>query len=251
MKHFMILAFMSFLLFPSLLSAQDFGDAVQTAIAEKDYTKAFESAQTDAQRGNAKAQGDLGLMYEKGLGIDQDDKKAVYWLTKAARKGDADSENNLGFMFFQGKGVIQDYAQALQWFQKAADQGLASAQSNLGLLYGAGLGVPKDYVKALSFYQKAADQDDLDSQVNLGMMYSLGEGTAQNYGMSYFWFYRALQHAFTDQDKKDEIRDDIQWLEKHMNEKEVGTAKTRALHWRPVSTEMETNESSESTPPGR
>jgi TPR repeat protein len=233
-----------FLLFlPIPLLSQEFNDAVETAIGEKDYVKAFESARIDAQRGDPKAQGELGLLYEKGLGTAPDDKKAAYWLTEAAQKGDADSQNNLGFLYFNGHGVTQDYAQALKWFQKAADQGLASAQANLGLIYGAGLGLPKDYLKALEYFKKAANQDDLDAQVNLGMMYSLGEGTAQDYKASYFWFYRALQHSFTDEDKKNEVRDDIQWMEKHMTNEDIGKAKVKAMHWRPAGTETQSEDS--------
>jgi hypothetical protein len=240
MRLFLFLPVLMGFLFPSpVLLAQDFGDAVQTDMAEKDYAGAFESARIKAQRGDPKAQGELGLLFEKGLGTPQDDKKAAYWLTKAARKGDADSENNLGFLFFNGHGVIQDYGQALTWFQKAADQGLASAQSNLGLMYGAGLGVTKDYSKALGFYRQAADQDDLDSQVNLGMMYSLGEGAPQDYIAAYFWFYRALQHSFTDEDKKNEVRDDIQWMEKHMSNEDIAKAKTQAMRWKPAGVRLD------------
>lgn len=229
--------FFLFLLLPLSLLAQDFSDAVQTETGSKDYTKTFETAKIDAQQGDPKAQGDLGLLYEKGLGTPADDKLAVYWLTKAAKKGDLNSENNLGFMYFNGHGVAQDYAEAMRWFQKASDQGLASAQSNLGLMYGAGLGVPKDFAKALGFYKKAADQNDLDAQVNLGMMYSLGEGAPQDNKISYFWFYLALQHSFAGEDEKNEVRDDIQWLEKHMKNEEIDQARLKAIHWRPVTSQ--------------
>jgi hypothetical protein len=241
MKHILLTFIFILSSFPLALQAQEFEDAVQTAVGEKDYSKAFESARINAQRGDPKAQGELGLLYEKGLGTTQDEKKAVYWLSEAAQKGDADSQNNLGYLYFNGHGVAQDYAQALKWFQKAADQGLASAQSNLGLIYGAGLGLSKDYPKALECFKKAADQDDLDAQVNLGMMYSLGEGTAQDYKTSYFWFYRALQHGFTDEDKKNEVRDDIQWMEKHMSNEDIAQTRTKAIHWR--STRIQTESS--------
>ena len=246
MKLFLIFIFV-FLFISFTLHAQEFNDAVETAVGQKDYSKVFESARINAQRGNPKAQGELGLLYEKGLGTTQDDKKAAYWLTEAAQKGDADSENNLGYLYFNGHGVTQDYAQALKWFQKAAEQGLASAQSNLGLIYGAGLGLPKDYSKAFGFFQKAADQDDLDAQVNLGMMYSLGEGATKDYSGAYFWFYRALQHSFTDEDKKNEVRDDIQWMEKHMSNEDIAEAKIKAMHWRPTGTETQTEDSTPSS----
>jgi tetratricopeptide (TPR) repeat protein len=49
-----------------------------------------------------------------------------------AEKGDAKAQNNLGLTYRDGLGVLQDYAQALKWFGKAADQGDAFAQYNLG-----------------------------------------------------------------------------------------------------------------------
>ena len=88
-----------------------------------------------AEQGNAEAQHNLGVMYEKGLGVAKDDVQAVQWYRKAADQGHAEAQYNLGFMYAQGRGVAQDYAQAVQWYRKAADQGLVQAQINLGGMY--------------------------------------------------------------------------------------------------------------------
>ncbi len=40
-----------------------------------------------ADQGHARAQYNLGMMYQHGEGVDQDDKAAVKWLTKAAEQG--------------------------------------------------------------------------------------------------------------------------------------------------------------------
>jgi TPR repeat protein len=229
-KHFLLLL----LLMPFLCQAQDMGDLgdpVQTAIQEHDYFKAFDRAREGAEKGDAKAQGDLGLMYQKGLGTDPDMKKAAYWLGKAARRGDASAENNLGSLFVQGDGVKQDYDQARQWFEKAAAQGSTSAQFNLGLLYHEGFGVTKDPSKAFDYFHQAANQDDVDAEVALGMLYSLGEGVEKDYPHSYFWFHRALGHEVIDEDKRDEVRDDIQWLEKHMSNRDINFAKSQKDDW--------------------
>ena len=101
-----------------------------------------------AKQGVAKAQHSLGLMYERGEGVPQDDAEAVKWYRKAAEQGVAEAQYNLGVMYGKGQGVPQDYAEAVKWYRKAAEQGYAKAQNNLGLMYVGALGVPQDYVQA-------------------------------------------------------------------------------------------------------
>ena len=50
-----------------------------------------------------------------GRGVPHDDTQAVFWYRKAAEQGYARAENNLGVMYEEGKGVPQDDAQALSW----------------------------------------------------------------------------------------------------------------------------------------
>ena len=51
---------------------------------------------------------------------------------------------NLGLMYDKGEGVPQDDAEAVRWYRLAAEQGHAEAQANLGWMYDAGRGVPQD-----------------------------------------------------------------------------------------------------------
>ncbi|WP_139751425.1 tetratricopeptide repeat protein, partial [Aeromonas media] len=69
-----------------------------------------------AEQGYANAQGMLGLMYEQGKGVAQDDKQAVAWYRKAAEQGYATAQFNLGAMYNTGSGVAQDYKQSYAWF---------------------------------------------------------------------------------------------------------------------------------------
>ena len=77
-------------------------------------------------------------------------------LMERAQKGDAQAQSNLGLIYDNGEGVPQDYAQAMKWYRLAADQGYASAQYNLAVMYQYGQGVPKDYVQAAKWYRLAA-----------------------------------------------------------------------------------------------
>src|SRR6478736_5768405 len=54
---------------------------------------------------------------------------------KAAEKGDARAQYNLGLMYDNGLGVPQDYAAALRWYRKSAEQGDAKAQNEVGWEY--------------------------------------------------------------------------------------------------------------------
>ena len=69
--------------------------------------------------------------------------EAARWFRKAAEQGDAGAQFNLGVTYDRGKGVPQDYAEALRWYLKAAGQGHARAQFNVGVMYENGKERPK------------------------------------------------------------------------------------------------------------
>ncbi len=74
--------------------------------------------------------------------------EALEGFSDLAEKGDAEAQNNLGVMYSYGDGVPKDYAEAVKWYRMAAEQGYADAQANLGFAYLTGYGLPKDYVQA-------------------------------------------------------------------------------------------------------
>ena len=123
---------------------------------EEKTVEGEKTVQERAKAGNAMAQYNLGLMYDKGEGVPQDKAEAVKWYRKAAEQGDADAQVNLGFMYGNGDGVPQDDTEALKWHRKSAEQGHGFAQNNLATMYRLGDGVPEDYTKAYMFYNLAA-----------------------------------------------------------------------------------------------
>jgi TPR repeat protein len=84
--------------------------------------------------------------------------QAVKILHPIAEKGDQRAQYNLGQMYERGKGVNQDYQEALRWYHHSAVQGNARAQYSLGQMYEKGLGTDKDYVRAMIWYGLAANQ---------------------------------------------------------------------------------------------
>jgi hypothetical protein len=71
-----------------------------------------------------------------------------------AEAGDADAQTNVAMLY--EKLQPPDYASAASWYGKAAATGHAPAETALARLYEAGLGVPQDKVKAINLYRQAA-----------------------------------------------------------------------------------------------
>ena len=122
--------------------------------------------QKAAEQGNVDAQSLLGLLYEYGTGVAQDDKQAVAWYRKAAEQGDVDAQFLLGAMYALGKGVAQDDKQAVAWTRKAAEQGDAAAQYLLGAMYFHGRGVAQDYKLAYVWSSVSAANGDVEAATN-------------------------------------------------------------------------------------
>ena len=62
--------------------------------------------------------------------------------------GYAKAQFNVGFIYDNGQGVLQDYKTAVKWYILSSEQGFAKAQYNLGGMYALGQGVIEDKVYA-------------------------------------------------------------------------------------------------------
>ena len=124
------------LLFVLALIAVGCADARQPALCESlSIESPLEDILSCAEQGHASAQFNLGVMYDIGRGVLEDDVEAVRWYRLAADQGFANAQFNLGVMYDNGRGVPEDDAEAARWHRLAAEQGHASAQFNLGLMY--------------------------------------------------------------------------------------------------------------------
>ncbi len=116
-----------------------------------------------AERGHAPAQNNLGAMYEKGLGVQQSNRKAAFWYRRAAIQGEPHAQHSLGRMFLHGHGVGRNMVAGMNWLQRSANQGHRRACADLADLYWNGTGVPIDNVLALGWWLIAAEQGDGES----------------------------------------------------------------------------------------
>ena len=67
-------------------------------------------------------------------------KEAVGLFKYAAEQGIAKAQYNLGVIYERGRGVQQSQKVAFEWYEKAAEQSFANAQYNLGVMYTNGRG---------------------------------------------------------------------------------------------------------------
>ena len=99
---------------------------------DKNLPEGVKYIRMGAERGYAKAQNDLGVMYDNGNGVPQDTKKAFDLCMQAAVQGLATAQHNVGYAYYSGEGVDKDVNQSFIWYKKSAEQGYTNAQYNLG-----------------------------------------------------------------------------------------------------------------------
>lgn len=93
----------------------------------------------------------LGMMYAKGVIVDQDKAKACELFEMASAAGNLKATYNLGLMYQRGEGVEKDSARAAELYQQAHAKGYPKATRNLAMMYERGEGVAKDSAKAAMF----------------------------------------------------------------------------------------------------
>ena len=159
--------------------------------ADVKFTYSLNGKAVTVQVGDARAQTNLGLMYEFGIGVAKDDREATVWFRKAADQGFAEAQNDLGNMYSSGRGVPQDDKEAVIWFRKAADQWFSEALNNLGNMYLSGRGVAQDDKEAVTYFRKAAVLESALGQRNLARMYFLRRGVVQDDQKAVEWLQKA------------------------------------------------------------
>ena len=144
------------------------------AFKSGDYKAAYNEWKPLADKGDANAQCNLGIMFRNGLGVDKDAAEAFHLFQASADKGNAQAQYQLAQMYAKGWGVPQNYSSALLWTQKSAAAGDPDGENRMGWLYDEGYGVQKDAKQAAYFYRLAAEKGNADAQFSLGLAYEKG-----------------------------------------------------------------------------
>jgi hypothetical protein len=117
------------------------------AFQRKHYDVAFRSFNEISQVSEV-AKFHLAKMYEQGLGVAQNPRRAIRNYSSAAEHGSIESMKALGTLFSSGVLFGKNYKEAFRWFHQAAMAGDAEAQGRLALMYKNGQGISADIVSA-------------------------------------------------------------------------------------------------------
>lgn len=177
---------------------------------EQDPTQAAYWYRRLANKGDATAAFNLGLLYGKGFGVKRDLDKAMVCMDCAHAFGDTDakawsikfkdaikdlrlSENGdaeaqarlAAFYMIMGRSLDQagpedDYEQCIYWAKTSEKQNCAEAMWVLALAYENGRGVNQDTSVAIDYYKKGAELKHAGCMHSLGCYYIRGENVEKN-----------------------------------------------------------------------
>ena len=148
-----------------------------------------------AERGEGKGLLALGVLYLKGIGVEQNADKAVEYLTRAAGKDAPRAHYNLALMYARGDGVAQNADLAQHYYTLAAKAGHVQAQYNLGYFYSYGGETTPNGKLAAEWYERAARQGYAPAQYNLAFLLTRGDaGLTVDFPQAYYWALIARQN---------------------------------------------------------
>ena len=115
----------------------------------QDHNKAMELFHRAAELGFAVAYGEIGWAYDRGSGVEVDEKKATHYYELAAISGDVQARYNLGQLELEAG----NFDRALKHYIIAVKGGYTDSLKRIKELYTDGHATKDDYTKALQSYQ--------------------------------------------------------------------------------------------------
>ena len=154
--------------------------------ADANDADTFNAMAALANKGDAEAQYHVGMMYNNGIGIQQDRSQAFAWFQKSAASNDPLGAYKLGCYYDgQGVGIVEsDPDQALKYKLVAAKAGYALAQHDVANLYDR----RGNSEEALRWWKLAGDQAYPNALFSLSRVYSAGKGAPRDLSLSYAYF---------------------------------------------------------------
>lgn len=150
------------------------------AYERENYEKAAQKLEPLAERGHARSQFLLGLMHDRGHGVERDLERAAAWYEQAATQGFAPAQTNLGVLLQTGAVDEPAPEHAARWYEQASAQGHAAARHNLAMLLLTGRGVKVDRDRARTLLKHAARDGDANAQYLYGSLLAEGVEPMEN-----------------------------------------------------------------------
>lgn len=164
----------------------------------EDFTKAFPQGPARAirywelanQQGSCQSFVNLSSVYDRGVGVGTDHKRAADYVDQAVHCDPTDSFYlwKLAMRYFDANGRARDCEAAEKYFTESLDHGYADAAVDLGYIFDKGCGpIPRDDARAFQIYLLGAKLGVALCENNVGAMIKHGRGVktadpARGYG---------------------------------------------------------------------
>ncbi len=134
-------------------------------VKNKNYADAHAKLKVLADKNHAKSMTLVGMLYERGLGVEKNVDKAAEFYAKAAAKGLPEAESCMGHLLLKSEAKVEKQTKSAEfWIEKAAKHGVADAQATLGKWYYEGNHLPIRNSEAVRWLRQAADQGHVEAQ---------------------------------------------------------------------------------------
>ena len=124
---------------------------------EKDYTKAL-YYWNQVVGFSALVDVGIGEIYAKGLGVEEDPKRALEYFLSEKSLDVPEGAFWVGVIYYSWEGIEHDNEKAFKYFKMAADMGHEIAEFYVGHALHFGIGVEKNIDEALRWYKKSANK---------------------------------------------------------------------------------------------
>ncbi|MGC9270958.1 SEL1-like repeat protein [Acidiphilium sp.] len=147
-----------------------------------------------AADGDARANVNLGIMYDRGVGVKRNLSRAAHYYNLAAKQGSAEGAFYLGQFYQDGAIGKIDVQAARRWYRIAAERGLSIAQLQLASMPNPLYANAVSQRRRLFWLQRAARSGNTTAEIEIAEVYRRGEGVAVNRRIALRWLDDAV-HA--------------------------------------------------------
>lgn len=98
----------------------------------------------------------LGQLYARGIGVEENKQTALIWFEKAAEAGHSKAQFELARIYWKGDGVAKDKVLSAQWAKAAAEKQVTEAEYLYGAMLVNGDGVKRNLPEGIDWITKAS-----------------------------------------------------------------------------------------------
>lgn len=152
-----------FVLAPTLFSTN-----VSAVLMINQSENVFNFQQKLAKQGNPQAMYELAMMYESGIGVQQDINMAKQWYTQASKAGVKAASDRSIFLVVKEQGYqVASHSAWVSGVKADAKERKVDAMLLLGQMYRSGIGVKKDLNKSLSLliYVNSTGEANMEKEI--------------------------------------------------------------------------------------